>query len=239
MNTKLSISKIKNFYYNDKLTLRKIAKLFKVTHVTILKFMRENNLDRRSRSESQKGRKISKKQIQILRLSRLGKGTWNKGLKMPKETCKKMSLSAIERFKNPKNHPMLGRKHSDETKLKQSKVKIGIKQSKETREKHRKSMIGNKHAFVHGQCSSPYSSKFTNELKQKIRCRDGHKCQICNKTEAQELKEINRVLCVHHIDYNKQNCDETNLISLCLKCHLKSNYNRKKWIKYFKISKGE
>ena len=39
---------------------------------------------------------------------------------------------------------------------------------------------------------------------------------------------------VHHIDYNKNNCDPKNLITLCNNCHSKTNTNRKYWVGYFK-----
>jgi hypothetical protein len=34
--------------------------------------------------------------------------------------------------------------------------------------------------------------------------------------------------------YDKRNNNINNLISLCRPCHAKSNYNREKWIEYFK-----
>ena len=34
-------------------------------------------------------------------------------------------------------------------------------------------------------------------------------------------------------DYNKKNCDPTNLITLCRFCHAKTNYNRNYWMNYF------
>lgn len=37
---------------------------------------------------------------------------------------------------------------------------------------------------------------------------------------------------VHHIDYNKNNNNKDNLISLCISCHVKSNWKRKDWMKY-------
>lgn len=39
---------------------------------------------------------------------------------------------------------------------------------------------------------------------------------------------------VHHIDYNKFNCNPENLITLCKSCHVKTNHNRNYWINYFK-----
>lgn len=78
-----------------------------------------------------------------------------------------------------------------------------------------------------------YTVEFSKQLKEKIRIRDNHECQVCHKSEEQELKEFNRVLSVHHVDYNKENCQSENLISLCDKCHMKTNYNRENWINYF------
>lgn len=37
----------------------------------------------------------------------------------------------------------------------------------------------------------------------------------------------------NHIDYNKKNCNPKNLITLCRKCHSKTNSNRDYWINYF------
>ena len=81
-----------------------------------------------------------------------------------------------------------------------------------------------------GKTFEEYGFGFTEQLKEHIRKRDGYICQICSKTQ----KQNNRSLDVHHIDYDKKNCLEGNLISLCISCHIKTNYNRKKWTKYFK-----
>jgi len=81
----------------------------------------------------------------------------------------------------------------------------------------------------------PYSSDWTESLREQIRDRDNHECQLCNKSEQQELKETKQKLSVHHIDYNKEHCVVENLISLCFKCHLKTNINRDFWCEYFII----
>jgi hypothetical protein len=39
---------------------------------------------------------------------------------------------------------------------------------------------------------------------------------------------------VHHIDYNKENNDKENLITLCHSDHMKTNFNRDQWQEYFK-----
>ena len=64
-------------------------------------------------------------------------------------------------------------------------------------------------------------------LRLSIRTRDGFKCMRCWE------KEDERAFHVHHIDYTKTNCLTDNLITLCPSCHVKTNHNRKRWIKYF------
>ena len=38
--------------------------------------------------------------------------------------------------------------------------------------------------------------------------------------------KFNDRLVIHHIDYNKKNCNLNNLITLCRSCNAKANYNR-------------
>lgn len=71
---------------------------------------------------------------------------------------------------------------------------------------------------------------FTLELKESIRNRDNHECQLCYVKE----KNYYRKLDIHHIDYDKQNCKEENLITLCSKCNIHVNNNRDYWYAYFK-----
>lgn len=48
-----------------------------------------------------------------------------------------------------------------------------------------------------------------------------------------EMKELNRGLPVHHIDYDTENNQENNLITLCCSCNAKVNSNREDWTKFF------
>jgi len=75
-----------------------------------------------------------------------------------------------------------------------------------------------------------YPLKFR-PIRESIRQRDEHICQICGKTTA----ENERKLAVHHIDYDKENLKPTNLISLCDSCHSKTNFNRDIYQEYFNI----
>ena len=100
------------------------------------------------------------------------------------------------------------------------------------REKNLRKGSGNPN-WKGGRSFLPYSSKFTEELKQRIIDRDNNICQLCSFTTKQHLRKFNCKLSIHHIDYNKDNCDESNLITLCLTCNGSVNTDRTYWIKYF------
>ncbi len=68
--------------------------------------------------------------------------------------------------------------------------------------------------------------------------RDNHICQNCNITEKEYLIIHNRKLEIHHIDYNKQNSNENNLITLCRKCNMGANHNRTYWRDFYKNKIG-
>ena len=80
----------------------------------------------------------------------------------------------------------------------------------------------------------PYNFSFDSKLKAKIRNRDNFKCRLCNMLEEEHLTIFGTFLTIHHIDYDKQNCNDNNLISLCFYCNSRANFNRKYWTKYFK-----
>ena len=67
--------------------------------------------------------------------------------------------------------------------------------------------------------NSPYPEEWTEELKTNIRKRDLFVCQLCGLHGHD----------VHHINYDKEDCREDNLITLCRSCHSKTNFNRDEW----------
>jgi len=50
---------------------------------------------------------------------------------------------------------------------------------------------------------------------------------------ANKMNKFKRNKTVHHINYNKQNNKEDNLITSCRGCNLKVNINRDYWYAYF------
>ena len=80
-----------------------------------------------------------------------------------------------------------------------------------------------------GIAGGSYPFDFNDELKKLIRERDNHTCQLCDKTQEEEGKNLS----VHHIDYVKENINPDNLITLCRSCNIKVNYGRDAWKKFF------
>lgn len=93
----------------------------------------------------------------------------------------------------------------------------------------------NSNWYINGKSLEIYPLEFNKELKETIRKRDNYTCQICGKT----TKKNGRKLDIHHIDYDKNNLNPENLISLCKSHHMKTNFNREIYIEYFKILRGE
>lgn len=177
---------------------------------------RRNNDSYRCTKETRK--KISQ--------SKIGCITWNKGIKCgsrSEETKLKISKSMRKLFEEGKLEPynkntnlsgMKGRHHTDKAKKKLS-MYCGERSS----------------AWRGGVSFEPYGLKFSKKLKEQIRKKDNQICQECGKIQ----EELNYLLHVHHVDYNKKNNSIFNLISLCRKCHIKTNHNRKHWEGHFKM----
>jgi len=109
----------------------------------------------------------------------------------------------------------------------------GLKHSKETLEKMRMPkpwQAGELNYFWQGGVSfEPYTPEFNATLKKRGRKRDGCVCQECHHTQEQ----LGYKLHVHHIDYDKKNNKEENLVSLCRSCHSQTNFGREDWTNYF------
>lgn len=68
-----------------------------------------------------------------------------------------------------------------------------------------------------------YPFGWNNKLKKKIKLRDNFECQLCSKKECKVAHHV------HHIDYDKSNLDEENLITLCRECHNMTHFGRTFW----------
>lgn len=80
-----------------------------------------------------------------------------------------------------------------------------------------------------GKSFEPYSTDWTESLRISIRERDKYICQGCFSKQGDITFDV------HHIDYDKQNCNPTNLILLCRQCHGQTTWgDRKHWTKFYR-----
>lgn len=123
--------------------------------------------------------------------------------------------------------PFKGKKHTPEAKEKNRQAKLS-NPTKHWLGKKRWLRPEDNPGWLGGRSFEAYSINWTTTLKRSIRERDFYTCQVCKEPQGEEA------LSVHHIDYNKKNCNPRNLVSLCRACHARTNRNRKYWQNYFK-----
>ena len=163
-----------------------------------------------------------------------------KGRIISEETRRKLSLANIG------NKYSLGYKHSEESKIKIGLAHLGNKYNlgRHHTEEAKKNMslsklgkfIGEKNpAWKGGTSFEPYDIKWNNIFRRRIRKRDNYVCLLCGIHQ----EKLKRVLCVHHINYNKLLSIPENCLSLCCSCHMQTNFNRKHWIKFFQSLMNE
>lgn len=167
--------------------------------------------------------------IEKMRLSNMGK-------KRSNETRKRISLAKLkinkwkgENNPNYKGKISKGHKVSDEHKEKVRKLMLGRKIT--WKDKISVSRIGkftgvNSPRWNGGTSFFPYTTDWSETLRRSIRERDKYICQLCNKPQGDIAHDV------HHIDYDKNNCNPNNLITLCHSCHSKTNSNREYWKKH-------
>jgi len=131
-----------------------------------------------------------------------------------------------------KEFPMKGKHHTPETieKIKESLANM----DPEIKRRKIEAISGEKNPHWCGGISYlPYGFKFDSKLKRRIRERDGNVCQLCFLPNKEHKEKFKDSLHCHHIDHDKQNCEEYNLITLCNVCNGKVNKDKKHWTQYF------
>jgi len=176
---------------------------------------------RQRMSEVKKGKKRSEESLRKFRLAM-------KGHKVSEETRRKMSLAQKgkifpEEYKRRISETLKKYMSNPEMKRKMSEVFKKNWANPELRK--RMIHIGEKASNWRGGISfEPYSPEWTRVLKEIIRERDKYICQVCGKKGRP----------VHHIDYDKKNCNPNNLITLCVSYHSKTGSgDREKWKIFF------
>ena len=138
-----------------------------------------------------------------------------KKLRIPKteEHKEKLRQSAIKQFEDPNAREKLSQIQSER-----------FKDPKE-REKSRLAQL---HLFsaLDRLIKNKYCPLFTPKLREEVRIRDSHTCQLCG------VIQNGRKHTCHHIHYDKPNC-YPDLICLCNRCNIKVNFNKKYWENFF------
>jgi len=214
---------------------------------------RESNRKGITMSDSQKEKiSISSKGKKVSQETRNKISKKLKGIKRSKEV--RYKLSNIAKKRTGKNNPFFGKTHSEETKKKISRKGVTLTEShkkkisealkgaknpfygknhtKSTKQKLKDRWIisiengercGPNHPNWKGGISNQgYCSVFSNDdFRNMIFERDGYQC--LNPTCSKKYKRLT----IHHIDYDKKNCDPYNLITLCVSCNSIANFDRK------------
>lgn len=149
-------------------------------------------------------------------------GEANKGKKRTEEQNKINSEIHLG-----KKHPLFGKNRSEETKYKIRESNKGKKRTAEQKLNMSKSHIGKTGELAsnwqNGKSFEIYPKEFNKALKQSILERDNYTCQ-CLDCIIENITDLH----IHHIDFNKQNNDPENLITLCNSCHAKTNGKNKR-----------
>jgi hypothetical protein len=90
----------------------------------------------------------------------------------------------------------------------------------------------NSNFYRHGNGYCEYPKEFSPGLKEFVRGRDERMCQM----PGCYLYQTEKKFPVHHIDYNRNNNNPSNLITLCVKCHVETTLGDRE---YFELLLNE
>jgi hypothetical protein len=136
------------------------------------------------------------------------------------ETKQKIRLKKLGRpspMKGIKRYDILGENNPSKRQEVRNKISIKVKKSFERRPFGHSGKYNP--CYIDGRSFELYGEEWNNKLKEKIRKRDNHICQYCGISQD----DLTEKLIVHHIDYNKKNNNENNLVSVCRFCHAKKH----------------
>lgn len=200
-------------------------------------------------SEAMKGDKNPMKRPEVAEKNKLARIKYYREHPEAREESRRWSLEYYENHpehNKGKNNPMYGKKRPELTEkfigegnpmygrrgpLNPFYGKHHTQKAKDAVSKANKGRFeGDKNpAWKGGLSFEPYLPEFNEELKERIRNKYGRVCYLCVRSE----KENKEKLSIHHIDYNKKNNEEENLIPLCRSCNSKVNNDREFWLFYF------
>lgn len=164
----------------------------------------------------------SKETLEAMSLTHKGKPSCFKGRKHSLESIMKLKEVSKNQLnkKGAKGKPWSMARRLAQEKRNGLPYKVSIRPKRI----HLKSLIKNGKEY-------PYD---WHEKRKQVYQRDGWICQECG-VHCHNDKKIQ----CHHINYNLTNNAFSNLITLCVSCHAKTNFKRKDWENHYeKIMKG-
>lgn len=252
MTKPINWNNLQELYLKDSLSTVEIAQLKGCTSQGVIDAMRRQGIRVRSASEAISLAYITGRLKPIDQRGSKnhfygGHQTAEAKRKISENTCQRLATGWREKLSKVMTKYWTEEKRQEHSqKLSGSNhPQFGIPKTEETKEKISASLMGrfagaDSPGWKGGIAYLPYTSNFNNRLKEEIRDRDSHICQLCGVPESECLIKLP----IHHIDYDKGNGNKENLISLCNSCNSKTNFNREYWQVYFeklirKIYKGE
>lgn len=260
---KISISKIflEKEYIINKKSCAKIAKEIGCGKNTVSRYLTKNNIKIRTISEANKG-KEHRKRLDIPKDFLIEQYIINK--KSTLKIAEELGVSYVTILNYLKEYKIKTRNYSEARKYRE--IQPALIDGKTLKKYYCKNEGCNNeihwHTACYGEgrcikCSNqdrgvsrfgkdnfnwkgglsfePYPLGWTKTFKEQIRYRDGYKCQFCGCSELENAQR----LCVHHIDYDKDNLNPNNLLSLCRHCHPRTNGNRDYYYAYFMHQTGQ
>ena len=156
------------------------------------------------------GSRNSEETKEKIRKCMLGKDNHFYGKKHTEKSRKKIRESLVGKNIGEENH-FHGKSHSKESRIKMSISCTG------------KNLLDKNPNWRGGVSFDSYCQVWSDkEFRSFIEERDGKKClnPSCFKKDPYNI-------CLHHINYNKKDCNPNNIITLCRSCNASANYNRK------------
>ena len=84
-----------------------------------------------------------------------------------------------------------------------------------------------------------WANRKRKELRERILKRDNYSCQTCGYSPSLVIIGKRKSLHIHHIDKNRENNSDSNLITLCPSCHSKLHHLAKEIIRRKNIRLGK
>ena len=247
---KVSKGDLNNLYHIEGYGADDIGKMYGICGETIIRWMKSYELPIRNSNDACRTKRFRTKQ----RVVRIGKNNSFFGcIHTKKELEKQLEYWTLERRMEEseanlgENNPRFGHEVSDKIKERLRIASTGYRASDKTlkkmadawtpkmKEERSNAYTGkNNPNYIDGMSNRGYPQEFNERLKKIIR----NKFNNCDYISGlhKDIINFSQNLDVHHIDYDKLNISEGNLIPLSKSNHTKTNGNRFFWERLFKYS---